>query len=155
MTTLDNYLGIVKQEIDSGNVKVRRDAHIDYRALEQAMTDASIVVGADKFEDRIINPLMQLSLYVKSQFSTAVSIMKYFPFMDAQRKASFASMVGKILKEKHALADHNRIYDPDYTLSTASLKSDLFYAYLEVRQEYKKPNRKEIKELKKFFKGEK
>jgi hypothetical protein len=53
------------------------------------------------------------------------------------------------------LADHNRIYDPDYTLSTASLKSDLFYAYLEVRQEYKKPNRKEIKELKKFFKGEK
>jgi hypothetical protein len=75
--------------------------------------------------------------------------------MDAQRKASFASMVGKILKEKHALADHNRIYDPDYTLSTASLKSDLFYAYLEVRQEYKKPNRKEIKELKKFFKDEK
>jgi hypothetical protein len=154
MTTLDNYLGIVRQEIVSHKVSIRQDAHVNYESLEHLMKDASRVIGEDKFVAYIVNPLMDLTPYVKTQFRTAVSIMKYFAHIDDESKKAFALRVCKILQEKKSLMEHNRIYDPEQMLMTSSLKSDLFSAYLEVRHDLKKPSRTEIKDLKGFLEGE-
>ena len=148
---LSEYLNIIREEINSGKVRIRRDTHTDYQTLESLLRKAQESLGQESFESEVINPLADLAPYLKNHFSPTVDVMKYFAHLKPETAKSYAKKVRMVLDEKLTIAQQNSQIIPGYKFEVDSLRSSLYDAYSEALHENRRPSSGELKTLRDYL----